>query len=262
LRADRRRQKAGEAGKVWREGWTIFALFVAAIASAAAVFVSIRVGDDQHKDAVSALQAPEAGWLIVVPEDVAFDGPNFGDNLTAHSNLWIRNRGHTPVTDVFTEAIMRTFLVEQLPAFTYAKGGHRNCQEVGVINPDISRSDDPVLAGINNPSYPVYLGDDTEWPGSDAPLKPISRSEFQQLLEGHEVILLYGRTSYVDVFKQRHWIHFCRTLPPSTELAPNIKDKLSAAPARKIQRACLSYNAVEPRDENYDGPPESICKKK
>jgi hypothetical protein len=68
---------------------------------------------------------------------------------------------------------------------------------------------------------------------------------------GQELIVVRAKTTYLDIFQKRHWIHTCRILSASGEVGPHITDITTMEKIIAIQRACLSYNAIDPKDEQY-----------
>jgi hypothetical protein len=197
---------------------------------------------------MTVLESSEAGWLVLLPEDIMFSEPDSAGNRTAFTNLWIRNRGKSPVTEVNTELVVRTFPIQQIPTFVYE--GPRTRYEVGIINPDVSQSDDPNLARANNPPVQMPLLDKLSLPGKTAQPKQISTLEYNWVLAGQEVIVAYAKTSYVDIFKRKHSIHTCRSLPPTREMPHNLDPAINAD-FIKLDQACLRYNAIEPVHDQY-----------
>jgi hypothetical protein len=248
--ANEQERKRSDTARECRERLTIFGLF----ATAAIAWFGYR---QQHVDTLKAIAYGDAGWLAVFSENIRFSDPDATGNRLAFTKIWIRDRGKTPLLEINSEITVRAFSIQSIPEFKYE--GMRNCNEIGVLYPDYSKSDEPDLALANNPPFQAFLGDDIK--GSPLPVrtcreaaevvppKLVSTSEYQQLIAGQKLILVYGKITYVDIFKNRHWIHTCTVLSASNVAAPNIIDIETVEKTIAFRRACLSYNAIDSEDE-------------
>jgi hypothetical protein len=236
--------------------WTNAGASWAAVVAASVYALITHCQFNEMKKQTDASFNGQAGWLEVLVSDIQISDPELlsGDRL-AFSYLLIRDRGLTPLTRVSGELVIRTFARNQIPTFTY--NGPKTCEEIGIIYPDRSKSDDPVLAAANNPPTPVPLNEDQYLPGQTQipdcreatvvallPSKQISPSEYQRLLDGQEIIVAYGKVRYFDVFKRQHWAYMCRVLPPSKTIAPNIDVAMLSPDVINIKRVCLKYNDI------------------
>jgi hypothetical protein len=233
-----------------REILTILGLFL----TAGIAYLGYR---QQHIDTLKAIAYGDAGWLAVFSENIRFSEPDAAGNRLAFIKIWIRDRGKTPLLEINSEIAVRAFSIQSIPEFKYE--GMRNCNVIGVLYPDYSKSDEPDLALANNPPFQAFLGDDVK--GSPLPVrtcreaaklvppKLVSTSEYQQLIAGQRLILVYGKTTYVDIFKNRHWIHTCTVLSASNGAVPNVIDIETVEKTIAFRRACLSYNAIDSEGE-------------
>jgi len=202
----------------------------------------------------------QAGWLEVLIENVKFTEVDIAGHRAAHTQLWIRNRGLSPLTQVDTSLVIRTFSIDTVPKFIFE--GPKTCQEVGIIYPGHSNSEEPELAGANNAPTLVWLNDDpnsTKLPDCEdattlvlQPPKPISALEYQQLIDGDKVIVAYAKISYSDIYKRRHTEFMCRVLPPAQDIGPRAYAVLDSVPAIPLRRACLRYNNIDPKKLTAD----------
>lgn len=246
-----RRTFEGKQERIERSG--LWASWAAVAAATVYAFIT-KCQFSEMKKQTDANFNGQAGWLEVLVENVQITGIDIAGNRAAYTNLWIRDRGLSPVTKVNTSLVIRTISVGQVPSFTF--DGPKTCQEVGIIYPDHSKSEEPDLAASNNAPTTVWLNNDAnsiKLPDCEAatipalqPAKQISPVEYQQLIDGKMVIVAYGKTLYTDIYKRRHTEFMCRVLPVAEGIASHAGTVLTSPAAIALRRACLRYNDIDP----------------
>jgi hypothetical protein len=232
--AEERQRRAEQEKQTSIQCWIARGTWAAFIA--AVIYAGISCAQwNELRTQTAASVISETGWLEILMENIKFSDQDTLGNRVASTKIWIRDRGKTPLTGINAEVMVRAVTIKDAPTFTYE--GPRTCHEIGIIYPDYSKSDDPVLALANNPAFEAALGDDQPEGGTPhrhvrncretgpiilLPSKQVSPSEYQHIMGGQELIVVRAKTTYLDIFQKRHWIHTCRILSASGEVGPHM----------------------------------------
>jgi hypothetical protein len=170
---------------------------------------------------LDVMQKDQRAWVAAVtgtPET-----PESGAGKLLRVPVEITNTGKSAARDVKVDVIARIV----------KNGEQPNC-EYGKQVPGIHRSTKVFVPTPNSPHLmyaQILSATDTE--KAVAQPKVISADEIQQLTDGREFFVVYGRVSYKDIFNHQHWVHFCSW------------GTLSAKPVMLTSGNCAGYNEVD-----------------
>jgi len=187
------------------------AAFTLALA-AAAIYQFIIMGGQ-----LDTMRKDQRAWVAVTVGDPQFTRDSSG-NVTVSFPAVVSNSGKTPARHSSTEIVVDTVENGQAPTFAY-DDVPRTWSTVGVLLPNVPlQLKAPLLHSIVK--------------GHPEP-RSLSPPEYQELLDGKDYIVIYARSSYVDIFGREHWHHFCAFNSPSAEAV------------QVTARGCTNYNDVD-----------------
>jgi hypothetical protein len=168
---------------------------------------------------LDTMRKDQRAWLSLSPvgdPQVMQDGAS--GNVTISWSLVLTNTGKTLARHSSVEVVVGTVRNGDAPTFAYDGG--------------ITWQTDAVVF----PNTPVAITGKmlhkTEI--KDQPAETIlTRAQYQDLLDGTQYLVVYARSSYLDIFKKEHWQHFCGF------------KSLSPKPINVTARGCTNYNDVD-----------------
>jgi hypothetical protein len=192
---------------------SLLILFTAALTGASLYQFLILRGQ------LDVMRKDQRAWVAAVtgvPET-----PPSGTGKLLRIPVEIKNTGKTSARDVKVEVIARI-----------VKNGDDARCEYGNQVPGTSRGTKVFLPNAPRTFYGVILSA----PATEKTLaqpRVVSPDEIQQLIDGREFFVVYGRVSYRDIFNQQHWTHFCSW------------GGLGTKPAMFSSGSCFAYNEID-----------------
>jgi hypothetical protein len=192
---------------------SLLILFTAALTGASLYQFLILRGQ------LDVMRKDQRAWVAAVtgvPET-----PSSGTGRLLKIPIEIKNTGKTSARDVKVEVVARIVKNGDDPHCEYGN------QVVGT-----SRATKVFLPNAPRTLYGVIL---SAPPNEKTPAQArvVSPDEIQQLTDGREFFIVYGRVSYRDIFNQQHWTHFCSW------------GSLSTKPAMFSSASCWAYNEID-----------------
>jgi hypothetical protein len=153
----------------------------------------------------------ERAWVgYVLPTSFPLEG------ATTPATLQVTNFGKTPARQVEGDIIATALMKGEEPTFDFTIGHPHNRFYAGAVFP--------------NSPFPVTISVARY---GDKPVA-ISPSDLRKGLEsGQYFIIFYGRITYTDIFRIRHWTNFCTGSGSAMQGEPDTLKK------------CIRYNDVE-----------------
>ncbi len=190
----------------------IVAFFTAALAVASIYQFTIMNGqlDSMRKD--------ERAWVSVTATPKPEFAKDGSGNVTVFWNAVTTNTGKTPARHFSVELIVEKIKNGVYPTFPYGR--------------TVTRSTSGLILPTGTVPIQAVMGEPMTVNGEQVPI-PISASEYQEVMDGNAFIIIYGQSSYLDIFGKKHWQHFCSWSSPSAKLV-----QVTAS-------TCVNYNDVD-----------------
>jgi hypothetical protein len=216
-----KREPSMSFGNRLRELWRacsltdrIIAVFTGVLAAAAIYQFIITNGqlDTMRKD--------QRAWVALsVSGDPQISEDKASGNVTISWGLILVNTGKTLARHSSVEAVVDTVRNGDAPTFAYDNG--------------ITWQTDAVV--LPNTPTPIVGKMLHKTKIKDQPEETIlTHPEYQDLLDGTQYLVVYAKSSYLDIFGTEHWQHFCGF----KGLSPKPTTLMGA-------RACTNYNDVD-----------------
>jgi hypothetical protein len=168
------------------------------------------------QDSVKAIrrqmQQDQRAWINVSSGNV-----NFAENQPITIPVISTNSGKTPAREFVADFIVKLVQIEKSPILDF--------HHVAVVRESsgaIFKDQQFAFPAVSLRNIPRSRG---------AEPHALSKSEFEDLKSGKTYIVIYGRIAYEDIFKTRHWVHFCSFSSPSGKPVP--------------AKNCTSYNDID-----------------
>ena len=165
------------------------------------------------------MRTDERPFVSMLPNPVQFPkDAQAAKDFQVIATVTLKNIGKTAARKVHTELVMDYVVNGQSPDFVY-DGRAKSTNTAGVIFPDNPMA---VIAG-----FAQLL------PAGGLEPRFLSPYEFNSLSDARGYMVLYGRTTYEDIFGTEHWTKYCVFfVPPATQ--GNVSAK-----------ACSEYNDTD-----------------
>ena len=138
------------------------------------------------------------------------------------------NTGKTAALDVVAEGVVAIVSNKEQPKLSY-KGAHAH-KSSGIVYRD-SPFDVSAYTCDKTCSEAALATLKEERPSN--PASQLGPTDYYRLISGKAYLVFYGKVEYRDIFKVKHWTHFCAPSP-----IPN-------APAVYASKKCSDYNRAD-----------------
>lgn len=182
--------------KITLEILTLLFAIGSAVAACFAVYYYNSQWQEMHKQTViqrNVSVTTERAWLAMTSGNVRIGAPDAKKLRLAVVDMQITNSGKTPAKQIFAEVIVDVV--------------RNNAKWNADYNslPSTGQTTNVILAGDSSKfSASLQRAAAT---GTEPTL--LSEADWQQLVEGRDYIIVYGRMTYRDSFGRWHWQHFC-----------------------------------------------------
>jgi hypothetical protein len=168
---------------------------------------------------LDTMRKDQRAWVSISASDPQIARDPASGNATITWPLVLANTGKTLARHASVEIVVDTVRNGEAPTFAYDKG--ITWQTTAVVFPNAPV---PIIGKMlhttkikNHPEEMI-----------------LTRAEYQDLLDGTQYIVVYAKSSYLDIFKKEHCHHFCGF----KSLSPKPTDIGGA-------RSCTNYNDVD-----------------
>lgn len=167
---------------------------------------------------LDSMRKDERAWVSVnAAATPRFVNDTVG-NVTVFWDAVATNTGKSPARHFAVEVVVDKVRNGVYPAFPY--------------NRTVTLSTAGLILPNGNVPIQALLGEPMTVNGQQVPI-PLSPSEYQDILDGKDFLIVYGHSTYVDIFGKKHWQHFCGWSSPTTKAV-----QVTAS-------TCSNYNDVD-----------------
>lgn len=167
---------------------------------------------------LDTMRKDQRAWVSLSAGDPQIARDPASGNATISWSLVLTNTGKTLARHSSVEIVVDTVRNGESPTFAYDSGITWQTDAVVFPNTPV-----PIIGKM---LHKTKIKDHPE----QTILTP---AEYQDLLDGTQYLVVYAKSSYLDIFRKEHWQHFCGF------------KSLSPRPINVTARDCTNYNDVD-----------------
>ena len=168
---------------------------------------------------LSAMKVDSRAW-ITISGAVQINQDKATGNTSIIFPASVINSGKTPGKSILSQIVVEIVKNGDSPRFVY-DGVPHTVNSIGILFPHSPAQVQAALLRFN-----ANTATQTEQ-------RPLSTTEYQELLDGNSYIAVYSRTTYNDIFGTEHWDQTCAFTTPSVK------------PVLLTAKKCSDYNNVD-----------------
>ena len=178
---------------------------------------------------LDAMRKDQRAWIAVFsPTGMQFNlATPTAEYGTIYEGIAIVNTGKTPAKHYESQFVSEIIRNGAAPTFSYEPPVAVVRGDGNLLNPN---SPAPVAVNVANLENGNIVA------------RHITPGDHQQIMEGKDVVVLYGRVAFTDVYDKPHWLHFCGVTYIPTSPVPIVSPR------------CVAYNDID-NDSGYDPEP-------
>lgn len=194
--------------------------WIIAVLTAAGVVIAILTGGIFWLQ-LGEMKTDQRAWVTVSLKPVQFPKDITQIKTTqVIAPIAINNVGKTAARNLVSNIVIEYEVNGQSPDFVYTNRV-RTISTTGIMFPNSPQS-------VPVPFNEGKKGD------TDTHPRFLTEGEFQDLIKGDGYMVVYGETTFSDIFGTKHWLHFCNFF-----VAPQATDVQVSA------KGCTDYNDTD-----------------